>query len=130
MHPAEQPLSTSTESDSNKDMPVTCQWKQPRTRKESTIKFSDVNFQKHVFGRVRNDPRPTEYRGSAPSLMDNFLKAVKGKGLGVSILLDKSFQSALSEPSPSSNTHYIGNASEIKLKVDYILHPIKFDKSR
>ena len=91
-------------SDDNDDepesLPVTsfaCKWKPPRKRKESVLKFADANFEKHVYGRQKKytwdpikdfDPRPVEYRGSAPQQMETFLKAVKGKGLGVSMLLD------------------------------------------
>ena len=59
---------------------------------------SEVGFKKHVYGReVKHtlqslsayDPRPSEYHGTAPQLMNVFLKKVKGKGLGVSVLLDK-----------------------------------------
>ena len=35
------------------------------------------------------DPRPIEHRGTAPASLQNFLATVKGKGLGVSLLLDK-----------------------------------------
>lgn len=38
------------------------------------------------------DPRPTEYRGSAPEKLKEFVKAVNGKGLGVSVLFDKDCQ--------------------------------------
>jgi len=91
-------------SDDNDDepesLPVTsfaCKWKPPRKRKECVLKFADANFEKHVYGRQKKytwdpikdfDPRPVEYRGSAPQQMETFLKAVKGKGLGVSMLLD------------------------------------------
>ena len=74
-----------------------CQWKLPRKRKESTAEIADVTFQKHVYGRTIKhtlkplsdfDPRPVEHRGTAPNLLQKFLAAVKGKGLGVSVLFD------------------------------------------
>ncbi len=83
-------------TDDEEDLPVTsfaCQWKPPRKRKETALKFADANFEKHVYRRQRKhnwkpmkdfDPRPMEHRGTAPQLMEDFLRAVKGKGLGVS----------------------------------------------
>lgn len=59
---------------------------------------SDVSFKKHVYGRqVQHtlqslstyDPRPSEYHGTAPQLMNDFMKKVKGKCLGISVLFDK-----------------------------------------
>lgn len=82
-------------------LPVTsfpCQWNVPRKRKERSAKISDLKFQKHVYGRQQKhvlqplhefDPRPTEYRGTASVLLQSFLTSVKGKGLGVSVLLDE-----------------------------------------
>ena len=75
-----------------------CQWNVPRKRKESTAKFIDISFQKHVYGCQRKhtlelvsnlDPWPAEHRGTAPALLESFLATVKGRGLGVSVLLDK-----------------------------------------
>ena len=79
----------------------TCQWKAPRKRKESSAKVSDVNFEKHVYGRVRKhvmnpihdfDPRPPETRGTLSARLPDFLKKVKGKALGISIIADPSTQ--------------------------------------
>ena len=84
-----------------RSLPVTsfsCQWNVPRKRKESAAKISDLTFQKHVYGHQCThtlrplsdfDPRPIEHRGTAPASLQNFLATVKGKGLGVSLLLDK-----------------------------------------
>ena len=45
---------------------------------------------KHTLGLVSDfDPRLAENRGTASALLEGFLAAVKGKGLGVSVLLDK-----------------------------------------
>ena len=86
---------------SQEELPITsfsCWWNVPRKRKESTAKFIDISFQKHVYGCQRKhtlklvsnfDPRPAEHRGTAPALLENFLATVKGRGLGVSVLLDK-----------------------------------------
>ena len=106
--------STTGDSDDDDDLPVTsfsCQWKVPRKKKDSTLKFADVNFEKHVHGRERRhhwksikdlDPRPVEHRGTAPQLMQDFLKSVKGKGLGVSVLCDKDLRVTLSETSAAT----------------------------
>ena len=103
-----------SDDDDIEGLPVTsfpCQWKQPRKRKESTLKFADANFEKYEYGQERKhhwnsikdfDPRPIEHRGKAPQLMQDFLKSVKGKGLGVSMLLDKDLQLTSSETSPAT----------------------------
>ena len=78
--PVSAPLTTG-DSDDDENLPVmsfTCQWKAPRKRKESTLKFADTNFAKHVYGWERKhhwksitdfDPRLIEHRGTAPRLM-------------------------------------------------------------
>lgn len=105
---------TTGDLDEDEDVPVTslaCKWKAPRKRKESTLKFADANFEKHVYGRERKhhwksikdfDPRLIEQRGTAPQLMQDFLKSVKGKGLGVSVLFDKDLRFTPSETSSST----------------------------
>lgn len=56
---------------------------------------SDSVLHKHVYGhQIKHklqslndfDPRPAEYRGTAPQLLQQFLNKVKGKRLGVSLL--------------------------------------------
>ena len=96
-------------------LPVTsyaCQWKQPKKRKESSLPVSDITFTKHVYGRqVKHtlkplkdfDPRPVEYQGTAPQQLEKFLKNVLGKGLGISLLLDKDVQ-VWKDTSDESNT--------------------------
>ena len=152
MRPNHQALSTHPESDNSdteSDLPVTsfaCQWKQPRTRKASNLKFTDVNFEKHVYGRQRKhqwrpindfDPRPVEHRGSAPRLMDNFLRAVKGKGLGVSVLLDKELRFIPDSSEASSNCSTpeystVETSEEIAKKVEEFKQSLKLtpDKIR
>ena len=77
----------------------TCKWKVPRKRKESNMKISEAQFEKHVYGRLRTktmestedlDPRPLECRGQAVTNLATFMKKVKGRNLGVSLLLDPS----------------------------------------
>ena len=106
--------STTGDSDYDEALPVTsfsCQWKVPRKRKESTLTLADANFEKHVYGRERRyhwksikdlDPRPVEHRGTAPQPMQDFLKSVKGKGLGVSVFFDKDLRFTLSETSSAT----------------------------
>ena len=74
-----------------------CQWKQPRKRKDSLAKVSELGFYKHVFGQQTKhtlhtlsdfDPRPPVQKGTAPHLLKDSLTKVKGKGLGVSLLFD------------------------------------------
>ena len=100
-------------------LPITsysCQWKQPRKRKESSLPVSDITFNKHVYGRqVKHmlkplkdfDPRPVEYQGTAPQQLEEFLKKVQGKGLGISLLIDKDVQvwKATSDKSDKQSTN-------------------------
>lgn len=74
-----------------------CRWKQPRKHKDSSMKMSEATFQKHVHGRqVKHtlqsisefDPRPSKYRGTASQHLKEFLKKVKGMGIGVSLIHD------------------------------------------
>ena len=95
---------TTDPSTPEEPLPITsyaCQWKQPKKRKESSLPVSDVTFNKHVYGRqVKHtlkalkdfDPRPAEYQGTAPELLESLLKKVQGKGLGISLLFDKDVQ--------------------------------------
>ena len=61
--------------------------------------MSDAKFEKHVYGQTKKvklqpiedyDPRPEKYRNKTGTHMKKFLDAVRGKGLGVSLLLDPS----------------------------------------
>ena len=89
-------------------LPVTsyaCQWKVPSKRKDCTLPLSKIVFEKHSYGRERKrslkimedfDPRPAEYHNTAKDLLQDFLGKVKGKGLGVSLLLDPDLRANLS----------------------------------
>ena len=89
-------------SDEDDRLPITsyaCQWKTPRKRKENTMKVSECKFEKYVYGHTKKrkldsmedfDPRPSQYRGTAPSQLSSLLDKVRGKGLCVSLLLDPS----------------------------------------
>ena len=90
------------EDEDPEPVPVTslpCQWKPPRKRTKSNFKMSDATFEKHIYGRTKKakllpienyDPRPEEYRNKIDIHMQKFLSAVRGKGLGVSLLMDPS----------------------------------------
>lgn len=70
-----------------------------RSKRKVQQSFLEISFQKHVYGCERKnnlkkvydfDPHADEYHGTAPTRMELFLKAVKGKDLGVSVLMDSS----------------------------------------
>lgn len=96
----ELPEVVDTPSENEDAIPVTsqlCQWKQPRKNKENAMKIGEVPFRKYQFGKspkqevhslVDFDPRPSEYRGNAKSLLPDLLGKVRGKGLSVSLLFD------------------------------------------
>ena len=61
--------------------------------------MSDATFEKHAYGQTKKvkllpiedyDPRPEMHRNKVDTHMKKFLDAVRGKGLGVSLLLDPS----------------------------------------
>ena len=84
-------------------MPVTsylCQWKVPKKRKESTLQMSSATFQKHDYHHQGKrkvaftddfDPRPSDCRGIASSLLPTLLECVRGESLGVSLLFDEHY---------------------------------------
>ena len=115
-------------------LPVTsyaCQWKVPSTRKYCTLPLSKVVFEKHSYGRERKrslklmeefDPRPAEYHNTAKDLLQDFLGKVKGKGLGVSLLLDPELQANISggplQPKLPSKTELQYRVSEFKKSLE------------
>ncbi len=61
------------------------------------MQISEVNFEKHVYGRTSKrslknleefDPRPEKYRGTAEENLKTLLKNVHDQGLCISLLLD------------------------------------------
>lgn len=114
------------------DLPVTsypCQWKPPRKRKQSNLKISDANVEKHTYGKQRKvdllsleefDPRPNKYHGTAPSQLTEFLGKVRGKGLGVSLLFDPSTQYwTADEPSlPESRSPGLPCQSDLQYTIE------------
>lgn len=111
------PGGTSDMGELEEVLPITsyaCQWKPPCKRKESTLQMSEVQFQKHVYGREKKksskpledfDPRPPEYHNTARGQMKELLEKICGKGLCVSLMLDPKSQywqsnSALEKPLP------------------------------
>ena len=85
------------------ELPVTsylCKWNVPRGRKDCTLRISEQKFQKHDYRQLKKakyssvqdfDPRPLQYRGTAKTELEALLSKVKGKGLGISLLLDPTY---------------------------------------
>ena len=75
-----------------------------------------------------------EHRGKAPQLIQDFLVSVKGKGLGVSVLLDKDLQFTPSETSPASPEQPSIESSKkslrkwLALSNHYMSHLIKYER--
>ena len=81
-------------------LPVTsylCQWKIPKSRKESTTPISEAVFVKHQYSKPNKrkiqsveefDPRPPEFRGTASERMPQLLEEIRGDNLCVSLLFD------------------------------------------
>ena len=75
-----------------------CQWKVPKSRKESTMPMSEAVFEKHDYSKQRKrkiqpvedyDPRPPEFRGTASARLPALLEDIRGEHLCVSLLFDK-----------------------------------------
>ena len=74
-------------------LPVTsyaCKWNVPKKRKVSTLRMSEVTFEKHVYGKEKRrslkpleefDPRPIELRGTTNERLPELLDKLCGKGL-------------------------------------------------
>ena len=71
------------------------------------MKISEAQFEKHVYGRVQTktmestedfEPHPLECRGQVTTNLVTFMEKVKGRNLGVSLLLDPSTQVWTKEP--------------------------------
>ena len=91
---------TSSVSNLDEDLPVTsypCQWRAPKKRKRSTLRFADSVFEKHVYGKVKKrrlkpledfDPRPDRFKGTAKNSLPALLNDLCGEELCISLLLD------------------------------------------
>ena len=98
MSPTQFPQPSASAEEEADPLPVKsylCHCKQPKKRKESTLKVSEANIEKHVYGRMRKnklpnledfDPRPVEYQGTANDNMKQLFDKVRCKGLRVSLL--------------------------------------------
>jgi hypothetical protein len=114
----------------NEALPITsylCQWKQPRSRKESNMPVSSTEFRKHVYGRVRKhhlksledfDPRPLELRGTAQERLKEFLSKIPGEDLGVSLLFDESYRCWSIETEQSNTPVSLPSKEELQRRVD------------
>ena len=141
MCPKQISLTTDT-STPEEPLPITsyaCQWKQPKKRKESSLPVSNITFNKHMYGRqikhrlkpLKNfDPRPAEYQGTAPQQLEKFLKEVQGKGLGISLLLDKDAQvwKATSDKSDEQSA-FPDNAAVMPTRVELVKRVAEFKKT-
>lgn len=133
MSPTEQ-FPHASSNDIEDDLPCTsysCQWKQPRSRKETNLKISDAKVEKHKYSKAKQtnlqplesfDPRPPKYRGTAIIQMKNYLKKVQGKGLGVSILFDPSTQYWRSEKQSSPE---LPNPASLQYSIDEFLKSLQ-----
>ena len=111
LKPSPRPNPTSIPVCDTEAIPVTSllnSWKPPRKRKESSMMMTEAHFEKHVYGRTKKhhmvplesfDPSPAEFQNTASSSLDTFLEAMKGKGLGVSLLFDPTVRVWRNSPS-------------------------------
>ena len=74
-----------------------CQWRAPKKRKQSTLRFADSVFEKHLYGKVKKrrlkpledfDPRPDRFKGIAKNSLPALLNDLCGEELCISLLLD------------------------------------------
>ena len=94
------PNLSATDDTDDEAPPITslpCQWKTPKTRKESTLKMSEATFQKHEYAKPTKkifkpledfDPRPPELRGLPASRLSPILDKIRGEQLSISLLFD------------------------------------------
>ena len=142
--PSSDPLMDTDES--TESLPITsypCQWKVPKKRKESNLKMADAAFEKHVYGRATStkkrqrledfDPRPVKYRGQANNRLNTFLKQVRGKGLGISLLKDESTRYWSSEGmTMTTSAHDLPSGHQLKQSIDEFMKSlcVTEDKAR
>ncbi len=93
-------------------MPVTsklCKWNVPKGRKNSSLSMMESTFTKHEYSKAIKrptkrldefDPRPQEFRGTACQRLPELLKKLRGKQLGISLLLDPLCRNASDEIDP------------------------------
>ena len=140
MSPTEQfPHMSTDHDDTEDDLPCTsypCQWKKPRSRKETNLKISDAKVQKHKYAKAKQrdlqpmedfDPRPLKYKGTASSQMKEYLKKVRGKGLGVSVLFDPSIRYWRSEQQEKS-TPQLPTSSRLQYSIDEFLKSLQMSE--
>jgi hypothetical protein len=134
------PLQQINDNDSSSEeeaLPVTslaCQWKPPKKRKESTMQISDVNFEKHVYGRTRKrqlksledfDPRPEKYRGTAKENIKPLLEKLLDEGLCVSLLLDCKTYSLDEGETSASSTPHLPSTSDLESTVEAFIKSLE-----
>ena len=118
-----------SDMDSDEEQPCTstlCQWKRPRKRKSAAMQVEKAEFEKHEYGRIKKynieslenyDPRVEHFRGKIAERIPNLLNDIKGKGLCVSLLLDKSMRVATPERAVLSKEVLLQKVEQLKLKL-------------
>lgn len=123
--PSFKPGVTASDSDDEDETAVPCtsqpcHWKQPKKRKDSTLRLSDASFEKHDYAKpvkrkIRPvedfDPRLVSFRNSAKSRLPDLLQKVKGEQLCISLLFDEQFQC---ERSLQPSDHNVPNLLQLK----------------
>ena len=140
MSPTEQFLQTCAD-DTEDDLPCTsypCQWKKPRSRKETNLKISDAKIEKHKYTKAKQthfqpletfDPWPPKYKGTAIIQMKNYLKKVQGKGLGISVLFDPNTQYWRSDcEEPQRSSPELPTPNSLQFSIDEFLKSLHVSK--
>ena len=112
-----------------------CIWKEPKARKTSTLRVSDAVFQKHDYAKpVKRkiqqiedyDPRPLKFRGTAGLKLPELLHKVKGKDLGVSLLLDPDYVDFQSYSTPQQpEVYHVPNNDELLRTMECFKHSLE-----
>ena len=102
----------------------------PKRRKESALKMSDASFEKHVYGRVSQlkplesfDPRPPDCVGKMKDRLPALMDKLRGKGLGISYLLDPSTRYWDKDKQPDSSN--LPSVPELREKVEIFKSTLK-----
>jgi len=135
-----QPSDSVDSADDNDEPPLPCTsqpciWKEPKARKTSNLRVSDAVFQKHDYSKPNKrkiqqledyDPRPLEFRGTASLKLPELLHEVKGKGLGVSLLLDTDYISSdLSVVQQQPDGFSVPNDQDLQRTIEAFKHSLE-----
>lgn len=134
--------STVVGENTTETLPITsypCQWKPPQKRKESHLKMSEVNFEKHVYGKRKKvilsnledfDPRPAEFRGTAKTELATFFSKVCGKGLAVSLLFDPSTRVCMEQSSAPLGLPDLPSQQQLEQTVSHFKTSLRVSEER